>query len=414
LNAASSNDVETVKSLLNKGVDVNAKDNLGTTVLMSAVMSCQMDMVKLLLDKGADVNAKANDGTTALMETSFQIDPATGLPGSPTIEQQTDEMKICKLLLDKGADINAKDNQYGDTALAHMAALGDTNRVMLLQDKGADINAKDNNGDTALSYAAEQGETEMVKFLLARKADINAVNAAGETALGIAKRMGNVPIMQLLRQAGATALSAADSSFNVAVASGTNTDSSGYVTNEALLTLFTLTNSAGDVITNAVLVKLTANKFIYKTPGGGGMMPLASLPEDLQEKFGYDPQAAQAADDADQQKKVRQQQLYQQQLKAAAQHANVQAQTQSAVSDISLSIKAYAEKKWPNDYDMQEYTIKEQTDAYNWLAANGSYAGVPQDIFNQIKSDAIDKWSDDYEMQEYEIKQQADAYVRLH
>ena len=365
-------------------------------------MSCQMDMVKLLLDKGADVNAKANDGTTALMETSFQIDPATGLPGSPTIEQQTDEMKICKLLLDKGADINAKDNQYGDTALAHMAALGDTNRVMLLQDKGADINAKDNNGDTALSYAAEQGETEMVKFLLARKADINAVNAAGETALGIAKRMGNVPIMQLLRQAGATALSAADSSFNVAVASGTNTDSSGYVTNEALLTLFTLTNSAGDVITNAVLVKLTANKFIYKTPGGGGMMPLASLPEDLQEKFGYDPQAAQAADDADQQKKVRQQQLYQQQLKAAAQHANVQAQTQSAVSDISLSIKAYAEKKWPNDYDMQEYTIKEQTDAYNWLAANGSYAGVPQDIFNQIKSDAIDKWSDDYEMQEYQ------------
>jgi ankyrin repeat protein len=65
----------------------------------------------------------------------------------------------------------------------------------------------------------------MVKFLLARKIDINAVNAVGETALGIAKRMGNASIVQLLRQAGATALSASDSSFNVAVASGTNTDS---------------------------------------------------------------------------------------------------------------------------------------------------------------------------------------------
>jgi hypothetical protein len=249
---------------------------------------------------------------------------------------------------------------------------------------------------------------------LARKADINAVNAVGETALGIAKRLGNASIVQLLRQAGAIALSASDSSFNVAVASRTNTDSSGYVTNAVLLTPFTLTNSVGDVITNAVLVKLTVNKFVYKTDAGAmGMLTLASLPEDLRRKFGYDPQAAQAADDAEQANKARQQQIVQQQ-EIAAQQANVKAQGQLAVSDISLSIRAFAEKKWPNDYEMQEYTIKEQTDAYNWLVANGSYAGVPQDVYDQIKSDAIDKWSDDYEMQEYEIKQQADAYVRLH
>lgn len=45
----------------------------------------------------------------------------------------------------------------------------------------------------------------------------------------------------------------------------TNTDSSGYVTNAALLAPFTLTTSSGKVITNAVLVKLMPNKFIYKT-----------------------------------------------------------------------------------------------------------------------------------------------------
>lgn len=95
----------------------------------------------------------------------------------------------------------------------------------------------------------------------------------------------------------------------------TNTDSSGYVTNANLLTPFTLTNSVGDVITDAVLVKLTPNKFIYKTPSGAmGMLRLDSLSKDLQEKFGFDPQAAQAADE---QKKVRQQQLDQQQRETA-------------------------------------------------------------------------------------------------
>jgi hypothetical protein len=81
----------------------------------------------------------------------------------------------------------------------------------------------------------------------------------------------------------------------------TNTDSSGYVTNANLLTPFILTNSAGDVITNAVLVKLMPNKFVYKTPNGGeGVMRLDSLSKDLQKKFGYNPVDAFNADVAEQ------------------------------------------------------------------------------------------------------------------
>src|ERR1700722_11216512 len=83
----------------------------------------------------------------------------------------------------------------------------------------------------------------------------------------------------------------------------TNTDSQGYVTNTALLFPFTLTNSSGDTISNAVLVKLTANKFIYKyPPGNEGMARLDSLPKDLQEKFGYNPTNAAIADETDKQK----------------------------------------------------------------------------------------------------------------
>jgi hypothetical protein len=198
----------------------------------------------------------------------------------------------------------------------------------------------------------------------------------------------------------------------------TNTDANGYVTNVALLTPFTLTNSAGDVITNAVLYKLTVNKFIYKTDGGMGMMSLATLPQNLLDQISYDPEAAAKADADEAAKKERDRQnlIAQQQQMANDQTALANA-TQAAASNtqsVSSGIRDYAEKKWPTDYEMQEYEIKQQTEAYNWLAENPSYSGVAQDVYNQIKSDAATKWGVQYDMQEYEIKQQAEAYLRLH
>ncbi|HZM01881.1 MAG TPA: ankyrin repeat domain-containing protein [Candidatus Saccharimonadales bacterium] len=272
LNAARSGDMETLKLLLNKGADVNAKDTNGTTALMGAVMTGRTDAAKLLLDKGADINAKDYSVGTPLMIAAYQGNAS-----------------MVKLLLDNDADINTKViGVLDDTALMSAVMSCNTNVVELLLDKGASINQKDSRGQTALINATILGDTNVVKLLLAKGADINTVDTDGETVSGIAIRMGNAAIMQLLQP------------VNLAVASGTNTDSSGYVTNVNLLTPFTMTNSGGDVVTNAVLVKLTPNKFIYKTDNGAeGMMPLGSLPKDLQEKFGYDQTLATAQDDID-------------------------------------------------------------------------------------------------------------------
>jgi hypothetical protein len=61
------------------------------------------------------------------------------------------------------------------------------------------------------------------------------------------------------------------------------------------------------VVVNAVAVRWDATKLVYRTAEGGGTVKLADLPRDLQERFGYEPSAAAAAEttEAQQQAKAR-------------------------------------------------------------------------------------------------------------
>ncbi|MCJ7663890.1 MAG: ankyrin repeat domain-containing protein, partial [Desulfobacterales bacterium] len=86
-------DVNRVRASLDQGANVNAKDEdkSGYTALISAAMNGLTDVAKVLLDKGADVNIKDNYGGTAL--------EYAALFGNAD---------IVKLLLEKGANINEK------------------------------------------------------------------------------------------------------------------------------------------------------------------------------------------------------------------------------------------------------------------------------------------------------------------
>ena len=82
---------------------------------------------------------------------------------------------------------------------------------------------------------------------------------------------------------------------------------------------FALTKFDGNIITNAVLIKLTPNKFIYKTPNGEeGIMRLDSLSKDLQKRFGYDAEDAASADSDEAWRKSKQTAAWQQQQAIAA------------------------------------------------------------------------------------------------
>ncbi|MEW6735638.1 MAG: ankyrin repeat domain-containing protein [Acidobacteriota bacterium] len=115
--------------------------------LKDVVIRGDAPKVEWLLNRGADVNEKDNAGNTALM---YAV--------------QTDHPDIAWLLCQSGADVNLKDVN-GLTALMYAAINGNAYTVNLLLEEEAEINATNNAGYTALAYAIENGNKEAEKLL---------------------------------------------------------------------------------------------------------------------------------------------------------------------------------------------------------------------------------------------------------
>jgi len=65
--AAMDGNIKGVRKSLEKGVDVNTRNDYGQTALWWALYKGHLEIAKLLIEKGADVNAIDNSGKTALM-----------------------------------------------------------------------------------------------------------------------------------------------------------------------------------------------------------------------------------------------------------------------------------------------------------------------------------------------------------
>jgi len=183
--AACAGNLAHVKSLVEQGADVDAKDELGWAPLYWAASTGQTDVAEFLIAKGADVRARTTDEDTALHQAA-----------------QAGQAKLVELLIFKGADANAKDKR-GNTPLHNAASAGRREVVGLLIAKGADVNARTTNDWTPLHRAALAGHKDTVEFLIAKGADVTAKDEQGRTALDLAKQRGYTEIVELLRKHGA-------------------------------------------------------------------------------------------------------------------------------------------------------------------------------------------------------------------
>jgi ankyrin repeat protein len=173
--------LDAAKLLINKGIDVNFIPEDGISALMTActmggnrdqlkVMMSEStlarfdmysqddftELVQLLVEQGADINAKNNEGTTALLTAVM-----------------ANNIEAVKHLIENGADVNAKRNDE-QTALSAAVALNNIEAMQLLLQYGLNPNSMVH-GVPLLNTGVMLGNIEAVKLLLQYKVDVNFI-----------------------------------------------------------------------------------------------------------------------------------------------------------------------------------------------------------------------------------------------
>ena len=146
--------------------------------LWEAARKGDVATVRALLDKGANVNARFRYGTTALFKAA-----------------ERGHTEVVKLLIERGADVNVKDTFYGATAMTWALENKHVEVVRALLDKSAE------SVDEVLLTGARAGDAALVRIALDRGgAKSESLTAALAATMTDEKR---AEIADMLRRAGA-------------------------------------------------------------------------------------------------------------------------------------------------------------------------------------------------------------------
>ncbi|MDD3173813.1 MAG: ankyrin repeat domain-containing protein [Herbinix sp.] len=186
--ACTRGNIEIAKILVESGANVNGS-NVSGMPLLSAAKYGNIELVKYMLECGVDVNSvlrydDGSGGESALMEAAYG-----------------GEYDVVKLLVESGAVVNYQDeNCDSDTAIIWAASGGSRNILEYLIKRGGDFDYQNSNGETALMKAIPMGYIDCVKVLLKHEANITLKNKEGKTALDIAEAGGYNDIINLLKK----------------------------------------------------------------------------------------------------------------------------------------------------------------------------------------------------------------------
>ncbi|CAF0908438.1 unnamed protein product [Adineta ricciae] len=163
--------------------DLEIRDGLGWTPLMTAVQRDSKENVKLLLKYGAKIDCDNMQGMDLianamhyndieliqiLMDHGAQVKSSSGAQnGCYLLHFAVDEglINVAKLLIEEGKILVDTLDKLGWSALHIAAGHNFVDFVRLLEKYGADINIKDLNGNTPLAWAKHMNAKEVIEEL---------------------------------------------------------------------------------------------------------------------------------------------------------------------------------------------------------------------------------------------------------
>ncbi len=195
-----------IKTLLEKGADINAKNANGETCLFNAAKSNNPQIIQLLVDGGASVKERDNLGSTPLH-----------------IAVRWGAQKSAEKLIKLGININAQ-NRAEKSPLAEAVIANKYEVTKYLLENGADPNSCDALGVTILMDTIRVQNADILKLLLNYGANPNLQQINGQNAYHEAAYMGNIEIIDLIREAGGNPLARdkeGNTPFSIALTKGT-------------------------------------------------------------------------------------------------------------------------------------------------------------------------------------------------
>lgn len=156
-----------VQDLIDKGADVvKARDAMGNTLLMRSCSS-SLETVKVLVNAGVEVDAVNNSGENALHKACDALRP--------------DVVELL-LSLPVGTTLMRRRDTFNEFPIHKAVRDNNTDCLALLLTGGSPLNDRNNNGDTPLHIAARMQHNQHLLLLLKRGGDPTITDRVGKVA----------------------------------------------------------------------------------------------------------------------------------------------------------------------------------------------------------------------------------------